>query len=82
MRTRPLRLNGIVKCVTQSFLLSASLLLASCAKGLDTHATVRLSTQTDDASLSRAASRLSGLMLSQDLTPEYWSNALKKDRAG
>jgi ABC-type glycerol-3-phosphate transport system substrate-binding protein len=82
VRTWPLRLNGIVKCVTQAYLLSASLLLASCAKGLDTHATVRLSTQTEDESLSRAASRLSGLTLSQDLTPEYWSSALKKDRAG
>jgi hypothetical protein len=82
VRRTPMRFNGVMRRVPQALLVSASLLLGSCARGLDTHATIRLSTQTDDASLLRAASRLPGLTLSLDLAPEYWLSALRKDRAG
>jgi ABC-type glycerol-3-phosphate transport system substrate-binding protein len=61
-------------------ILAALAALASCAKGLDTRATVRFSTQTDDASLTSAASKLAGMTLVQDVTPEFWGNAIKKDK--
>jgi ABC-type glycerol-3-phosphate transport system substrate-binding protein len=59
--------------------LLACALLASCAQGLDTKAEIRYATQTTDPALADAASRIPGMTLVQDATPDYWSLLLRKD---
>jgi hypothetical protein len=54
-------------------LAAAAGLLFSCARGLDPKGEIHYAVQAQDAGMQNAASRLPGMRLVQDVSPEYWS---------
>jgi hypothetical protein len=66
------RISAVLLCI----------FLASCPKGLNTTGYIYYAAQTQDQGLTSAASRLSGMTLQQETTPEYWSILLKENGNG